>query len=63
MTGNKEKQEISVIGRLLSMEALVLLMGVVSLGYGLATGSHWQTVLGTVLIFLVVLVFRICRRR
>ncbi|MRR38482.1 hypothetical protein EG829_28305 [bacterium] len=31
----KEKQEISLIGRLLSMEALLILMGIVSLGYGI----------------------------
>jgi hypothetical protein len=31
----KEKQEISLIGRLISMEALLILMGIVSLGYGI----------------------------
>jgi len=32
MQGNKENQEISVVGRLLSLEALVFLMGIASLG-------------------------------
>lgn len=39
MTNEKEKQELSVLGRLLSMEALIFLMGLVSLGYGLTIGT------------------------
>jgi hypothetical protein len=35
MDKNKEKQEISLIGRLFSIEALLILMGLVSLGYGI----------------------------
>jgi len=35
MDKNKERQEISLIGRILSMEALLLMMGVASLVYGI----------------------------
>ncbi|WP_224982755.1 hypothetical protein [Geomonas agri] len=62
MTGNKEQQEISVVGRLLSLEALVFVMGTASLVYGLATGSHWKTILGAAVMLAVILIFRFCRR-
>jgi hypothetical protein len=35
MDKEKEKQEISLVGRLLSMEALIVVMGLLSLGYGI----------------------------
>ena len=38
MNKEKEQQEISVLGRLLSMEAFIFLMGLVSLGYGVVNG-------------------------
>ena len=62
MTGNKERQEISVVGRLLSLEALVFVMGVASLVYGLTTGTHWRTVLGVIVVLAIILIFRFCRR-
>ncbi|MBU5612706.1 hypothetical protein [Geomonas azotofigens] len=62
MTGNKEQQEISVVGRLLSLEALVFVMGVASLVYGVVTGSHWKTILGVLVVLAIVLIFRYCRR-
>jgi hypothetical protein len=39
MNKEKEQQELSVLGRLLSMEAFIFLMGLVSLGYGLTGGT------------------------
>lgn len=42
MDSNKGKQEISVLGRLFSMEALILLMGIASLVSGLRTGNVMQ---------------------
>ena len=39
MNRDKEQQEISVLGRLLTMEALIFLMGLVSLGYGIVNGT------------------------
>jgi len=59
MQGNREQQEICVMGRLLSLEALVFLMGVVSLFYGLFTQSLWEIVIGAaILVAAAVLVRR-----
>ena len=59
MQGNKGQQEICVMGRMLSLEALVFLMGVVSLVYGLFTQSLWEIVIGAaILVAAAVLVRR-----
>lgn len=50
MQGNKENQEISVLGRLVSLEALVLLMGIVSLIYGLVTARLSNIIIGAVIL-------------
>jgi hypothetical protein len=42
MDKDKEKQEISVIGRLLSIETLLFLMGIASLVSGIKTGEEMQ---------------------
>ena len=47
---DKEKQEISIIGRLLSIEALLLLMGCISLGSGFYTGELTQYFWGVLII-------------
>ena len=39
---DKERQEISIIGRLFSLEALILLMGLFSLVSGIYTGEAIQ---------------------
>ncbi len=39
MNKEKEQQELSVLGRLLSMEAFIFLMGLVSLWYGFTQGT------------------------
>lgn len=46
----KELQEASLLGRILSMEAILLLMGVVSLLYGLIKGSMMNIFWGVVII-------------
>lgn len=46
MPSDKEHQEISVMGRLLSLEALLFLMGVASFLYGVCTGGLWNMLLG-----------------
>jgi hypothetical protein len=46
MNKDKEKQEISVLGRLLCMEALIFLMGLVSLGYGIVNGAGMSIFFG-----------------
>ena len=62
MHGNKENQEISVIGRLISLEALVFLMGMVSLVYGLVTARLWNIVIGALILVVAVLLARKWRR-
>ncbi|GLI37146.1 hypothetical protein KI811_12630 [Geobacter hydrogenophilus] len=55
---DKEKQEISLIGRLLSMEALLILMGIASLGYGIARAQVMSIFWGVmILVGAVVLSF------
>jgi len=55
---DKEKQEISLIGRLLSMEALLILMGIVSLGYGIMEAQVMSIFWGVmILVGAVVLAF------
>ncbi|CAH2030300.1 hypothetical protein [Trichlorobacter ammonificans] len=46
----KERQETSLIGRILSLEAVLLLMGVVSLVYGLINGAAMNIFWGVVII-------------
>ena len=55
---DKEHQEVSVIGRLFSMEVLLLLMGCISLGSGFYTGVLTQYFWGgTIIIGAIVLHF------
>jgi hypothetical protein len=46
MNKDKENQEISVLGRLLCMEALIFLMGLASLGYGIVNGAGMSIFFG-----------------
>jgi uncharacterized membrane protein len=62
MRGNKEHQEICVVGRLFSLEALVFLMGVVSLIYGLATARLANIIIGALILVVTVLLARVLRR-
>jgi hypothetical protein len=50
MDKDKEKQEISLIGRILSLEALLLLMGTLSLVFGILYSQGVQVILGLVII-------------
>ena len=47
---NKEIQEASLIGRILSMETLLLLMGIASLVYGIVNGMTMNIFWGLVII-------------
>ena len=62
MRGNKEHQEICVVGRLFSLEALVFLMGVVSLVYGLAAARLANIIIGALVLVVAVLLARVWRR-
>jgi hypothetical protein len=46
----KETQEASLIGRIFCMEALILLMGIISLGSGIYTGEAAQLFWGVTII-------------
>ena len=62
MDHDKERQEISVIGRLLSLEALLVIMGVLSLVSGILAGDTLRLFLG-ILILAVLALYIILRRR
>jgi len=63
MQGDKESQEISVVGRLLSLEALVFLMGIASLVYGLFAGVATNVAIGAVILVATFFWARQLRRR
>lgn len=50
MDKDKQKQEVSLIGRLFSMEALLILMGLFSLGSGIYAGKPIQIFWGVMII-------------
>jgi uncharacterized membrane protein HdeD (DUF308 family) len=50
MYKDKEKQEISVIGRLFSIEVLLVIMGIVCLVSGIVTGAVIQLFWGVMII-------------
>jgi hypothetical protein len=50
MDKDKEKQEISVIGRLLSLEALLVVMGLFSLISGVAGNRPLRILLGIIIL-------------
>ena len=62
MQGNKENQELSVLGRLVSLEALLFVMGVVSLVYGLLAARLLNTVIGGLILAAAIVVARRYRR-
>lgn len=50
MDKDKQRQEVSLIGRILSMEALLLLMGIVCLVYGIVNGDTMSIFFGIIII-------------
>jgi len=50
MDKEKEKQEISLIGRIFCLEALLILMGLFSLLFGIIYSQGVQVILGLVII-------------
>lgn len=68
MQGDKDRtqQEISVMGRLISLEAFAFVMAIASLIYGAWEDSYWNIALGMVILVatsLFVLMCRKCRGR
>lgn len=62
MDTNKQLQESSLIGRILSMEALLLLMGVVSLIYGFVNNEVMNIFFGVVIIPGVFLLLKVRKK-
>lgn len=62
MPGNKEHQEICVVGRLFSLEALVVIMGVVSLVYGVVNAEAVSIIIGVAVLGATFVLARWCRR-
>jgi hypothetical protein len=50
MDKDKQRQEVSLIGRILSMEALLLVMGVFSMYYGLTQDAPMSVFFGLIII-------------
>ena len=50
MDNDKQRQQVSLIGRILSMEMLLLLMGVASLIYGIVNGQTMNIFWGIVIV-------------
>ncbi len=50
MDKDKEKQEISVLGRLFSLEALLIIMGLLSLISGLIVNDPTRILLGMIIL-------------
>ncbi len=50
MSKDKEKQEISLIGRLFTVEVLIILMGIVSLVYGIVNGTEINIFWGVIIL-------------
>jgi hypothetical protein len=62
MQRDKENLEISVLGRLVSLEALLFLMGVASLLFGLVTGGIINIVIGVIILTAAVMLARKWKR-
>lgn len=50
MDSDKEKQEISLIGRIFSLEVMLIVMGIFSLASGIHYGKGMQIFLGLAII-------------
>lgn len=58
----KQKQEISLIGRLFSMEALLIIMGLFSLISGLHTGQPTQMFWGGMILLGAIILHRVRKK-
>lgn len=62
MNSDKQRQESSLIGRILSMEAFLLLMGVSSLIYGIVNNAVMNIFWGVVILPGVYLLLKVRRK-
>ena len=63
MDRDKERQEISLIGRLLSLEALLVVMGALSLVSGILAKDTVRLLLGLLILAGLILLIILRRRR
>lgn len=62
MDQDKQRQEVSLIGRILSMEALLMLMGIASLYYGITQDVTMNIFWGIVIIPGVFILMKVRRK-
>jgi len=62
MNSEKQRQEISLIGRILSMEAFLLLMGISSLIYGIVNDAMMNIFWGVVIVPGVFLLMKVRKK-
>ena len=58
----KERQEISLVGRILSLETMLFMMGVASLIYGIVNGVETSMLWGAVIIAAVFILMKVRRK-
>lgn len=58
----KERQEISLVGRILSLETMLLMMGAASLVYGIVNGVETSILWGIVIIPGVFILMKVRRK-
>jgi len=58
----KERQEISLVGRILSLETMLLMMGVASLVYGIVKGVETSILWGIIIIPGVFILMKVRRK-
>lgn len=63
MDENKQRQEASLIGRFLSMECLLVVMGTASLVYGLSRGIWENTATGLAILAMLLLLMLLRHRK
>lgn len=61
MDENKQREEVSLIGRILSLEALLLVMGAASLVYGIINAELVNIAIGAGVVLLILILMH--RRR
>jgi hypothetical protein len=63
MDKEKERQEISLIGRIFSLEALLIVMGLLSLVSGIVRVQRTQIILGAAAIACSMLIFFVHKKK
>ncbi|UFS68575.1 hypothetical protein LPW11_11670 [Geomonas sp. RF6] len=62
MSGGKEEQEISVLGRLCCVDLMVIFMGFVTTVYGIVSSNWEKALIGAVVTAGALALWQICKR-